>query len=118
MNKFKHTGVWCCSNKGQCTWKGFIFNRGISWGTITPAWKRWHDRECDGGLIQLLQPVSNESQSYDDYSREELITLMTETENEMLFWRREFNKLSKDYDEIIKALVGNLSIINSIMKKD
>lgn len=118
MNKFKHTGVWCCSNKGQCTWKGFVLNRGISWGTITPAWKRWHDRECEGNLIQLLQPVTDVPVSYDEYSREDLMALLIETENEMLFWRRECNKLSKDYDEITKALVNNLSVICSVMKKE
>ena len=54
-------GVWCCERRYQCKWQGFALHAGLAWGEIPSennAWRQWHDRECGGQLIQLIQPNS------------------------------------------------------------
>lgn len=49
--------VWCCSMGHNCKWAGFASNKGLAWGTIiseSEEWRKWHDQECKGQLIQLL----------------------------------------------------------------
>lgn len=56
---FIHSGVWCCSEKSQCQWQGFALHQGIAWGTIGAAldeWRKRHDENCRGRLIQLIPP--------------------------------------------------------------
>ena len=54
MDQFE---VWCCERKSQCKWQGFALHQGLGWGTIPPVtdeWRKWHDRECGGRLLQLV----------------------------------------------------------------
>ena len=55
-----HPGVWCCERRGHCKWKGYALEAGgLEWGTpdqTTDEWRKWHQRECGGRLIQLLPP--------------------------------------------------------------
>lgn len=49
--------VWCCEHRFKCKWQGFMLHQGLGWGTIpneTDEWRKWHDRECGGRLIQLV----------------------------------------------------------------
>lgn len=55
----KHPGVWCCSERYKCKWQCFALNQGLGWGTIpghTNLWRKWHDKQCRGELIQLSPP--------------------------------------------------------------
>jgi hypothetical protein len=54
-------GVWCCEKQHKCTWQGFALHQGLAWGVIPNeynAWRRRHESECGGELIQLVEPVS------------------------------------------------------------
>lgn len=54
-------GVWCCDQQHKCKWQGFALHQGLSWGTIpdeSNVWRQWHDRECGGKLIQIVEPES------------------------------------------------------------
>jgi hypothetical protein len=55
---FDHMGVWCCSKTHNCTWQGFALHRGLAWGKVPSrtVWREYHDRHCEGRLIQLLNP--------------------------------------------------------------
>ena len=52
-------GIWGCRRGYQCTWKGFaLTSGGISIGTIpheTNEWRKWHELECGGELVQILE---------------------------------------------------------------
>lgn len=56
----RHSGVFCCSRKSGCKWQCLVLHHGLGWGTIPNkhnAWRRWHDQECSGVLIQLCAPA-------------------------------------------------------------
>lgn len=52
-------GIWCCRRGACCQWKGFALSKdGIAIGTIpheTDRWRRFHQRECGGELVQILE---------------------------------------------------------------
>jgi hypothetical protein len=52
------SGVWCCEKQHKCKWQGFALHQGLAWGTFPTAgeWRKWHDLECGGKLIQLVEP--------------------------------------------------------------
>lgn len=60
IKDFIHPGVWCCSKRGQCKWKGYALEAGgLQWGIpnqTTPEWRKQHKQMCDGELLQLIQP--------------------------------------------------------------
>ena len=50
--------VWCCEHRYKCKWQAFALYQGLAWGTILPEtneWRKWHDKECGGRLIQLIE---------------------------------------------------------------
>lgn len=74
MSRSLDSGVWCCEREHQCKWQCFALHRGLAWGTIPNehnVWRQWHDRECGGQLIQLLEPFDTSSPTArEDMSRE------------------------------------------------
>lgn len=46
--------VWCCEHKSKCKWQGFALHQGLAWGEVPKGteWRKWHDQQCGGGLIQ------------------------------------------------------------------
>jgi hypothetical protein len=54
-----HGGVWCCTEKIKCQWQCYALHCGLAWGTVpeNTEWRRWHDKNCIGKLIQLLPPM-------------------------------------------------------------
>lgn len=51
-------GVWCCERMAFCRWQGYELSFGLAWGRVedcSPTWREWHDRECGGKLIQLVE---------------------------------------------------------------
>jgi len=64
-------GVWCCTEQHRCKWQGFALHQGLAWGqhlSVNPAWQAFHDGECEGKLIQLLQPCETTPQEDCDAS--------------------------------------------------
>lgn len=56
----EHNGVWCCEREANCKWQCFVLYKGLGWGTIPgkdEPWRKMHDRECGGKLIQLVEPT-------------------------------------------------------------
>jgi hypothetical protein len=58
---FTHEGVWCCSRQCKCRWQGYVLTHGLGWGTVPtiltrPLWYSAHYNNCDGKLIQLVEP--------------------------------------------------------------
>ena len=55
--KQSNFSVWCCEKKSKCKWQGFALYQGLAWGKVpeNTEWRKWHDRECGGRLIQLLE---------------------------------------------------------------
>jgi hypothetical protein len=48
--------IWYCTRKHKCKWQAFAMCQGLAWGVIpdkSNKWRQWHDRECDGKLIQV-----------------------------------------------------------------
>lgn len=56
LDRLVMPGVWCCEHRAECKWQGFALHQGLSWGIIPEhsQWREWHDRECGGRLIQLI----------------------------------------------------------------
>ena len=52
-------GIWGCRLGSWCQWKGFALSKdGIAIGTVpheTNEWRKWHERECGGELVQVLE---------------------------------------------------------------
>ena len=61
----EHPGVWCCEHRFNCNWQGINLHQGLGWGTIPPehsVFRKWHDKECGGKLIQLVEPSKDDGQ--------------------------------------------------------
>jgi len=60
---WEHPGVWCCERRHNCKWQGFMLHQGLAWGEIpfptSTSWRKYHDIECRGKLIQLIPPNSD-----------------------------------------------------------
>jgi len=56
LDRLVMPGVWCCEHRAKCKWQGFALHQGLSWGAIPEhgQWREWHNRECGGRLIQLI----------------------------------------------------------------
>ncbi len=56
--ELEHSGVWCCQRRHNCKWQGFALYQGLAWGEIPTgtSWRKYHDLECGGKLIQLVPP--------------------------------------------------------------